>query len=565
MTAHTRNRCCLPRGYRLLGLVLVAFSHIAAGQQPAGSVIFATGPVGVQRGQFEPLMKGDAIQVGDLLMTGEGGRAQLLFNDGAKVAIRPNSQLRIDDFQYSEPSAQPAVAVTSAGMQRSFTTLLKGGFRTITGLIGQDDEEEYEIRTPVGTLGIRGTDYAAVFCLSDCTWAPGANPAQPPEDGLYVGVTDGLVVFRNELGEIEIEAGQFVFIPIQDRLPQLMGAPPPILLDEIDLELQVDLPPERADDLPPGTAGFDATLAARKPAPTSSAPQRPGEPEDGADDGSADPAQPTVATDADGNPVDLTAGITPQPDPRSISYSTGPLGAAPFSSTQDEAPGEYQLAADNTLIGFVGQYPGPVGPEPTTFALGTSANVESGFDRVTMMRWGRWAGGTAAITLSTGVDASQDLGTQSIHWISGPQFSTPPAMPQVGSATYSLLGATTPTDNLGNVGVIGGATFNADFLNASVTSTLNLDIAGSTWTANGAGMMGRAIPGTPDHQFTGNYGVVAIDGVANGSGVFSGFFSEPGAADPSLPGGAGLTFGLQDVNGGIQVSGAAVFGNPTRP
>ena len=54
-----------------------------------------------------------------------------------------------------------------------------------------EDEQAYEVRTPVGVLGIRGTDYSAVFCNGDCTWVPGFNPNAPIEDGLYLGVTDG--------------------------------------------------------------------------------------------------------------------------------------------------------------------------------------------------------------------------------------------------------------------------------------------------------------------------------------------------------------------------------------
>ena len=51
---------------------------------------------------------------------------------------------------------------------------------------------------------------------------------------------------------------------------------------------------------------------------------------------------------------------------------------------------------------------------------------------------------------------------------------------------------------------------------------------------------------------------------ANGkSGVFSGFFSEPGnTSDPNIPGGVGLTYSIQDAQGTTTVSGAAAFGNP---
>ena len=48
-----------------------------------------------------------------------------------------------------------------------------------------------------------------------------------------------------------------------------------------------------------------------------------------------------------------------------------------------------------------------------------------------------------------------------------------------------------------------------------------------------------------------------------GTGVFSGFFSEPGpTSDPTFPGGVGMTYSLSDTQSGTAVSGALAFGNP---
>jgi hypothetical protein len=134
-------------------------------------------------------------------------------------------------------------------------------------------------------------------------------------------------------------------------------------------------------------------------------------------------------------------------------------------------------------------------------------------------------------------------------------------MPVTGSATYTLLGGTSPTDTLGNTGVLGSATFFADFTNMRVDSTLAIDIAGSSWTASGQGNIGAAAQ-LPAHLFGGFYNVV-VDGVTGGAGTFTGFFSEPGpTSDPGFPGGVGLSYSLQDAQGVTTVSGAAAFGNP---
>ena len=177
------------------------------------------------------------------------------------------------------------------------------------------------------------------------------------------------------------------------------------------------------------------------------------------------------------------------------------------------------------------------------------------------MRWGRWSGGVANVNLGAGQIDVIDLGAQSLHWISGPAGGAPPVIPITGTASYSLIGNTSPTDNLGNVGILGSATFDANFTNMTVDSTLVIDINAMTWTAAGSGNMGAAT-GLPAHLFSGNY-LVTVGGSTGGTGVFSGFFSGPGAtSDPAFPGGVGLTYSLQDMTGTTSVSGAVVFGNP---
>ncbi|MEX1266239.1 MAG: hypothetical protein WEA08_04900, partial [Woeseia sp.] len=81
-------------------LLLVALAP-AADATPAGQVIFATGQVTAERTPPEPLAKGDDVLVEDTVRTGSASRAQLLMLDGAKIAIRPESALRIEEFAYA--------------------------------------------------------------------------------------------------------------------------------------------------------------------------------------------------------------------------------------------------------------------------------------------------------------------------------------------------------------------------------------------------------------------------------------------------------------------------------
>jgi hypothetical protein len=591
MDAKPMNKRSL-RVHTLWLLFLTANAALAA---DAGQVIFAKGAVTAERQPPVPLAKGDAVLVEDTVATGEASRAQLLMVDGAKIAIRPNSRLRIEEYAFpSGETAAPGQAVVTTSDDRSVTSLLKGGFRTITGAIGKDNEDSYEVRTAVGVLGIRGTSFGVLLCTGDCGYSDGAR-TQPVEDGLYIGVTEGIVFFRNEFGEIEIRAGEFVFVPLSDRRARRLQTPPALLLDDQDLEFDPDgsrsevrpdddmsgAPDDDDTGRPPGAdgssaaptdpdgsgTGFNARFSTRRVPESGSAQPQSSEEDDGSDSSTEPPQQSIIGTDPDGTPVDITPGDVQPGGNRTISYSTGPLGAVDtfFSGVQDDAPGEFRLDQGNNVIGFIGPYPGRAADAPADFDLGSSGNVETGFDSVTVLRWGRWSGGTANITLMDGTDASQDLGNQSIHWISGPENGAPPTMPISGVANYSLVGNTSPTDNLGNVGILGSATFSADFTRQIVDSTLVLDIAGANWSAAGNGTIG-AMAGLPAHLFSGIYSNVAITGPTGtilGTGVFSGFFSAPGpGSDPTYPGGAGVTYSLSDPQSGSAVSGALAFGNP---
>lgn len=533
----------------LLALLGATLPGIAAAAD-AGTVLFASGSVTAEREPAIALNKGDLVLDNDTIVTGDASRAQLLMVDAAKIAIRPNSVLRIDEYTYQEAAA----TVVTESADKSVMSLVKGGFRTITGAVGKEDNAAYEVRTPVGVLGIRGTNFAVLLCSGDCADAPNVAPGAPIEDGVYIAVTEGTIVFRTRGDEIVVTAGEYAFIPMATQQPRLIDTPPPMLIDD---EMRL----EENDNA--NLSGFDSKLGTRR-SPDTGKPGTPGtEPGDG--DSSEAPQQPVIGIDADGSPIDITPGdVQQQRIGRLIGYASGPLGfAVAHSAAQFNEPGSVQLDSSNNVLGFTAPFPGGFTPSP--ISIGTSSNVDTGFDSLTVLRWGRWSGGTADALVTDDAgntsNVSVDLGNQSLHWISGPD-QAPPAMPVTGVASYSLLGSTSPTDNLGNVGVLGSATFDADFISLTVASTLTIDIAGLTWMASGTGNLGAAA-GLPAHLFSGNYSAVVIGGQTTGSGQFSGFFSEPGtSSDPAIPGGVGLSYSLQDGQGTTSVSGTAAFGNP---
>ena len=120
---------------------------------PAGKVIMARGDVIAVRqpDTTVPLKRRSPIFQQDTLRTGPTGKAQVRFNDGGLLALKPSSQLTVAHYESAEQG--PDVVMD----------LIEGGFRTLTGTLGKQGPDAYEVNTPVGTIGIRGTLYSALM------------------------------------------------------------------------------------------------------------------------------------------------------------------------------------------------------------------------------------------------------------------------------------------------------------------------------------------------------------------------------------------------------------------
>ena len=115
--------------------------------------------------------------------------------------------------------------------------------------------------------------------------------------------------------------------------------------------------------------------------------------------------------------------------------------------------------------------------------------LESGFDPATGMRWGRYGGGVAALfdRINGSVRGTLDLTTQNSHTILGPTQTGPTMLPVTGTYTYTNVGGTKPTDNLGSAaGTLNAATLVADFAAQTVNTGVNLTVNGQTWAAGGS-------------------------------------------------------------------------------
>ncbi len=98
----------------------------------------------------QALGSGDKIFLGDNIETGPNSGMQIMLLDETIFTIGPSAGMVIDTFVYD-----PA---TSTGQVTA--SIVKGAFRFVSGRVAKDQPQNMSVRTPLGTIGIRGTSAA---------------------------------------------------------------------------------------------------------------------------------------------------------------------------------------------------------------------------------------------------------------------------------------------------------------------------------------------------------------------------------------------------------------------
>ena len=142
----------------LVLLLLVQPWGLAFAQQAAGKVEHVQGLVSAQQadGVARLLEKNDPLHEGDTLTTTERSYAVIALSDGSRMTLRPATTFTIEHFSLA------------AGSEAAAFRLLKGGLRTLTGLIAKRNPDAVRFQTPTATIGIRGTSFDARICGEDC-------------------------------------------------------------------------------------------------------------------------------------------------------------------------------------------------------------------------------------------------------------------------------------------------------------------------------------------------------------------------------------------------------------
>lgn len=180
----------------ILWVVLLAFTQPAVAQDAAATIefVFGTAEIVSVAGDKRAVEKGSSVFVGDTVVTMDA-RTQLRFTDGSFVSLLPDSEFRVNAYTFNG---------SLDGNERLSMELLKGGLRTISGLVGKKIQSAYELITRVSTIGIRGTEYSVVY---------GEN--------LSGSVAHGRIAVCNGAGCLDVAQGQSYFVRDENTKPEL--------------------------------------------------------------------------------------------------------------------------------------------------------------------------------------------------------------------------------------------------------------------------------------------------------------------------------------------------------
>lgn len=165
--------------------------------QKAGIAQYTFGDVAVTKssGIQTALQKGSNIDSGDAIVTGPNAQAQIRFTDTGMVAIQANSRFKVASYANNNDTKTDSFVVE----------LLRGGLRAISGLIGKRNHDNYAVKTPTATIGIRGSSF--LIAIND-------------DSTVSVNAEEDEIVVCDNAGCVDLTAGESVVVIDPNELPK---------------------------------------------------------------------------------------------------------------------------------------------------------------------------------------------------------------------------------------------------------------------------------------------------------------------------------------------------------
>lgn len=140
-------------------------------------------------GASSQLSVGAGIPLGGTIETGPGARMIVIFDDASQLTLGAEARLVVDEMVY-DFKAQESGAVSQA------LTSLAGAFQFVSGAAARAKPEAITFRTPVATIGIRGTEFFG-----------GSLAAGMPPGQTHYGfmILDGAISVDTPLGSVTLD------------------------------------------------------------------------------------------------------------------------------------------------------------------------------------------------------------------------------------------------------------------------------------------------------------------------------------------------------------------------
>src|ERR1700751_2109845 len=129
--------------FLISALPLVVFCAMAPTLVNAQSIGKATSVKPQAEANARTLSAGSDVFSQETIRTGDSGMADLRFHDNSNLSVGPKSSVRLAKNVYDPNKSASAMAIEAT----------RGSFRFVSGARG---EASYQLKTPYGSLGIRG-------------------------------------------------------------------------------------------------------------------------------------------------------------------------------------------------------------------------------------------------------------------------------------------------------------------------------------------------------------------------------------------------------------------------
>jgi len=128
-----------------LAMLFTVQSTVSLAQTPkiGGATAVKNQVRGNVGGTTQRILKGSNVYSDEVVHTSAASVADLKFLDDTTLTVGPISEIRLDKFVYDPSGSAGSVVIN----------VTRGAFRFVTG---KQDPKAYQIKTPYGTLGIRG-------------------------------------------------------------------------------------------------------------------------------------------------------------------------------------------------------------------------------------------------------------------------------------------------------------------------------------------------------------------------------------------------------------------------